>query len=305
MAEAPKKLSYFHRSVTSNLGATAGNDNFLRLFSITVVGKSGSGKTSLINAFVNNFCPVTHSPTDTPELYYKTLQCPCDESETAQHVPVIVEIEDTYASERVDGEDRNGNVRDVDTLLEMTRSKEFDRAGEVFRSKQMPKDDLYVPARPGRMGFLFVFDAYDDSSFQEAKKAFERLEAHIRDKRLTMRPVVHFAANKCDRGDEHFQEADCVKLCRSLAHEKRLGFTKVSAFELKKVRLLFRALVREIQLNPLLWRCETSETLPTPVFSGRSLVQQLSWAASRDVGTATSTELDRAEASRNQECSMQ
>jgi GTPase SAR1 family protein len=270
------------------------------LFSITVVGKSHSGKTSLINAFVNNFCPATHTPTDAPELYYKTLQCPCEESETGQPVPVVVEIEDTYASERTDGEDRHGNVRDIDTLLEMTRSNQERGSGEVFRSKQMPENDAYVPARPGRMGFLFVFDAEDDSSYVEAKRVYERLEAHIREERLTMRPVVHFVANKCDKGSDLSQEPDCVKLCRNFTNEKRLGFTKVSAFEIKKVRVLFRALVREIHLNPLLWRVEPNETLQTPVHVSRSLMHNLTWGTS-----GTGAELDKAEASGNKECAMQ
>lgn len=50
-----------------------GEEPRLELFHLTVLGSPGCGKTALISAFVNNFCPTVHVPTPDNALYYKTL----------------------------------------------------------------------------------------------------------------------------------------------------------------------------------------------------------------------------------------
>ncbi|KAF4730026.1 hypothetical protein FOZ63_032093 [Perkinsus olseni] len=78
---------------------------------VTLLGMGGSGKTSLVNAFVNNTAIDAHTPTDHPTLYYKTVLSTRG-SEGADEWS-MVEIEDTYSSYRADGKTLNENGRMV------------------------------------------------------------------------------------------------------------------------------------------------------------------------------------------------
>lgn len=67
---------------------------------ITVIGSTGCGKTSLVNAFVNNMCPVRYIRTEGAVVYHKkTLVQDEDRIGTIER-PMFVEVEDTPGSEQ-------------------------------------------------------------------------------------------------------------------------------------------------------------------------------------------------------------
>lgn len=51
-------------------------EQVLALCRVVMLGDRGCGKTSIVNVFVNNFCPTVYTETDDPTLYYKTLHLP-------------------------------------------------------------------------------------------------------------------------------------------------------------------------------------------------------------------------------------
>jgi len=75
------------------------------LLRITIIGKSGAGKTSLINALVNNAYTERYHATENFGLYYAVLSVTEEDSEPgAPKFNVLLEIEDTPGSELLDKE---------------------------------------------------------------------------------------------------------------------------------------------------------------------------------------------------------
>ena len=58
------------------------SQNNLGFFRITVLGLGQSGKTALINSFVNNHCPIVYSETNDPTLYYKVMKLPSEDEDS-------------------------------------------------------------------------------------------------------------------------------------------------------------------------------------------------------------------------------
>lgn len=79
--------------------------NKLAFMRITVIGASESGKTSLINSFVNGVHPTRYVRTDKCVVYHKKVEIQ-DEGEYGDvRKPIFVEIEDSPGSERGAGQD--------------------------------------------------------------------------------------------------------------------------------------------------------------------------------------------------------
>mmetsp|Transcript_69074 Transcript_69074/g.179446 ORF Transcript_69074/g.179446 Transcript_69074/m.179446 type:complete len:332 (-) Transcript_69074:24-1019(-) len=73
------------------------------LVRITVIGAGESGKTSLINAFVNNVFHEKNPPTEHIALYYTTCSVSSEEENlNAPKFNTLLEIEDTPAFEKMD-----------------------------------------------------------------------------------------------------------------------------------------------------------------------------------------------------------
>ncbi|CAK0873942.1 unnamed protein product [Prorocentrum cordatum] len=83
----------------------------LVFFRITVLGSSNSGKTSLINSYVNGVCPARYTKTDKVVLYYRKVEIEDDGEVEDVRKAVLVEIEDTPGSERGSDEAESGNQR--------------------------------------------------------------------------------------------------------------------------------------------------------------------------------------------------
>ena len=108
----------------------------LSMFRITLLGMGDAGKTSLVNVFVNNFCPVVYSETNDPQLYYKKVRLDSDEDEAAYSA--LVEIEDTYSSYRGDGKSY-GVPRNPKTFMDMSTRDDMFRF-DSKSAKLTPQD---------------------------------------------------------------------------------------------------------------------------------------------------------------------
>lgn len=238
------------------------------LFRITVLGGPGCGKTSLINVFVNNFCPTVPVPTDDPCLYYKTINLPHKAKEGTKDgaqdnvFPALVEIEDTYASTRESGTDCYGAPRDIKSFLNVIADDgrvqaDVDSGGLPLSCAPMPKVSKYEPITSIRMAFMIVFDASDDNSLTEAIDVFEKLQVQIQLKKAHLNPIIYLVANKLDKSDKGNK---VVALAEEFAESRtpKQKVERVSALEIRKVKQLFRKVLSDVRDNHVLWN-DTSQ----------------------------------------------
>jgi len=76
----------------------------MRFMRITLIGASDSGKTALINSYVNKACPYRNIKTDKAVIYHRKIEID-DDSDSGVLQPVLVEVEDTPGSERGNEDD--------------------------------------------------------------------------------------------------------------------------------------------------------------------------------------------------------
>ncbi|KAF4668773.1 Kinesin-like protein kif21b [Perkinsus olseni] len=242
---------------------------------VTLLGMGGSGKTSLVNAFVNNAAVDAHTPpTDHPTLYYKTVLSTrgCEGADQWS----MVEIEDTYSSYRADGKtlSENGRMtpRNVKNFLGLKRrisdaqaSIERDQVDETvlpFGLAEAPKVGRYRPVSEGRMGFMIVFDSTSQESYEEALNIALLMEETFKRKRVRVRPVVYLVANKCDLNPDSSKYQQIAHTAELFAREQGMRSWRVSAKDFRQVGKLFREMVHDISEDPDL--CPRWPTQPTP-----------------------------------------
>merc|ERR1719387_1006054 len=137
-----------------------------------------------------------------------------NEEEGAKPIPCLVEIEDTYNSTRGDGVDRYGKKRNVqEEFLKMGRTpkEDLDKMKEAVKMQglklnaplsvyQEPNIKKHKPLTKNRMGFMFVFDASNVKSYQEAVKLFQLLTEDLKKKKIPkiQQPRIFLVANKTD-----------------------------------------------------------------------------------------------------------
>jgi len=239
----------------------------LAVFRITVLGGAKSGKTSLVSAFVNNFFPTVYAQTDDPELYYKTMQLPGVAGEESPPFPVLVEVEDSYASQRKDGVDCYGYARKIQAFLDVFPSarttQEQKRSGvhsvDPWSGFPAPSAKMLSPCCPTRMGFMLVFDANDEESLREAMRIHSCLESVLHHQKARTEPVVFLVANQADLDPSGSEFKRIGREARRYAEERRIHFAETSALELRRVRRLFRDILVQIQARPALWRPPETE----------------------------------------------
>jgi GTPase SAR1 family protein len=215
-----------------------GRQQVFSFFRITVLGHSESGKTCLINSFVNNTCPTVHTATDDPQIYYRTMRIP-DPLDEAPDFEVLLEIEDVWGSDRgKNGEkDRWDQPRKIEDFLspipDATRGSKASPQlvfGQPFKDREAPKapgkEPWYKPMTRRRMGFLIVFAVDSEASLMEAvhlcdllatdeaRKAKERASSMGRNAQReemfsdhnqmdpALAPVVYLVGNKIDLEQE-------------------------------------------------------------------------------------------------------
>ncbi|CAE7560030.1 unnamed protein product [Symbiodinium natans] len=222
----------------------------LELFSITVLGGSRCGKTTLINAFVNNSCPTVLEETESAQLYYKTLNVTSKGGDAAAPPqPAMVEIEDTYAASKSDGLDEYDQPRKIDTFLRMDRAVHTDgEAVELLQGYEIPEVSEYRPLSPRRMAFMLVFDCTSQLSLKEAQDLHSAMRMDID---ASTRPVVCLVANCLDADATDGEQR---RLAQRYAKDSNISYFELSAYDLKKVKQLFRSVLSEIYAKEDLWR---------------------------------------------------
>mmetsp|Transcript_53188 Transcript_53188/g.116455 ORF Transcript_53188/g.116455 Transcript_53188/m.116455 type:complete len:364 (-) Transcript_53188:69-1160(-) len=107
-------------------------------FRITVLGASNSGKTSLVNSFVNAICPQRYVRTDNTTIYSKKVELLDEVEYNDVRKPIFVEIEDTPGSERGNDDD------DADERLEAAGDNEPPKIKKGSRVVLRPEKDAVV-----------------------------------------------------------------------------------------------------------------------------------------------------------------
>lgn len=254
---------------------------------VTVLGDEGAGKTSLVSAFVNNFCPTMHDMTKCPVLYYKTLEVPGSDQRSGEETrrpavrPLLAEIEDTAPWDRMaghlkfkgtwvckncdtfnfpciakeKGREKCANdecQKNKDAKKEISHSRAFEHVeGHLgpFSQVKAPilrttdskdtKDKVFKVVAPVTrcLGVLVVFDSAKEESWQGALEKVKLLRACWPEGENP--PVIYLVANKIDIVDPPKQDEQFLK-------EYDVKWGAVSAFELQKVRRLFRSFLRDV-----------------------------------------------------------
>eukprot|EP00386_Alphamonas_edax_P008330 GDKI01027326.1.p1 GENE.GDKI01027326.1~~GDKI01027326.1.p1 ORF type:complete len:260 (+),score=78.21 GDKI01027326.1:144-923(+) len=233
---------------------------------VTVLGHGGCGKTALVNSYVNNCCPPVYQETEWPTLYYKVVRLPSDDEESDEVVSMLLEIEDTYGSERAD------EGRNVKRFLKMERTEigPFTKDDDLtpFGVYQQPRsmtfaEDKYHTLTHGRMAFIIVFDVTDRKSWQEAVNLHQMLEADMarreqeRKERSPAKPVIFLVGNKIDKDGDDVEEIS--GMAEAYSQQKFVPLCLVSATEFKGVKKLFREVLRLLRGNQALWLLEAEE----------------------------------------------
>lgn len=234
-----------------------GSDQPLPFLRLTVLGSSDSGKTSLINSWVNNTCPSAYVPTDQATLYYRSMRienplAQADEDGVENLVNVLVEVEDTPGWSSRPGEAPPGK-----RFLDTAPQRPVQRSGLqppqlALADFPRPERKKYAPLSRCRMAFLVVFDSNRPESWETAKEIVDELHRPYADREGARKdenpPMVVLVANKIDK--EPFSATFRSVLEAARRHAR---VVEVSAVEFTRVRKLFRDLVEELVLRPQLW----------------------------------------------------
>jgi GTPase SAR1 family protein len=241
---------------------------------ITVIGPGGSGKTSLINAFVNNSCPLVHAPTTQQTLYYRALRA--QESESEQLMNVLLEIEDSPPA--FTGEKQG----DYERTWLRKESKSASRSGQRGTFADVDWIPLHgegkslKPITKMRMAYILVFDVNDKESYDAVWKMFDILKNYdkVGESRSTTgvvatsstqsspQPLVWIVANKIDQDPEGEawrnyrsqllgQKNRLMKMRETSQELLTFDIESVSAFEYTRVRRLFRSIVSRLIEDPM------------------------------------------------------
>eukprot|EP00933_Yihiella_yeosuensis_P063850 TRINITY_DN67106_c0_g1_i1.p1 TRINITY_DN67106_c0_g1~~TRINITY_DN67106_c0_g1_i1.p1 ORF type:complete len:280 (-),score=42.48 TRINITY_DN67106_c0_g1_i1:39-845(-) len=236
----------------------ASPDVIVPFFRVTVLGPSDSGKTCLINSWVNNYCPTVYQATQDPTLYYRTIRMsnPMREEEL---VSALVEVEDTYSWSRKGGTDSYGNEIDLKQYMDCSPNPQA--AGKYmgsFADYNANHEENYTPLSKGRMAFIILYDSSSEDSFKQAKEIYEELLTEMRRKNQEIKEIsIHLVANKVDKDPLNLITQTNIKNGKAFAMDKSkthpLGFAEVSALKFIRVRKLFRDIVEQVSKQPKLW----------------------------------------------------
>jgi len=239
---------------------------------VTVLGASEVGKTSLISAFVNNFCPTVYIETNDAALYYKTLEIsvrlPSQEQALGQ-VAILAELEDTYAWDR-EGMDGSGRAMSAQKFLtpagyvsKAGREALPPQDGEMLVACLAPEVGKYRPVTHKRMAFLVVYDVMQESTYGQAIKILDTLDKQ-KSEWQGRGPIVALVACKTDRlfRDMEVRSPELQRLFDAKADADRRGikFTEMVTSDLQRVRKLFRQVFVDLHERPDLWRREQAAT---------------------------------------------
>ncbi|KAF8819381.1 Ras family protein [Cardiosporidium cionae] len=229
-----------------------------------MLGKGSSGKSAL-------------------GLYHRVVRLPPEDDVSGKPISIAVEIEDTYSSlTRKEGLDISQyfNMRIIPTTLRLPGTND----SIPFSYSKIPLSSYGStiaprPIAPRRMGYMFVFDANEKSSFEEAINLYQLLEEYLDERQEKIRPISFLVANKivvCDKltfqigeGSAPFIVADVnpnssvfqsiITEAELFAQKKFIRLWKVSATQQERTRALFRDMIYLILAHTSLWLIDIEE----------------------------------------------
>eukprot|EP00922_Rhytidocystis_sp_ex-Travisia-forbesii_P069246 GHVS01103317.1.p1 GENE.GHVS01103317.1~~GHVS01103317.1.p1 ORF type:complete len:247 (-),score=26.02 GHVS01103317.1:197-937(-) len=210
---------------------------------ITSVGSTGCGKTSLTNCFINNtIVPHIYQPTQYSGLFYRVWRLPPEEDEKGIIQSVVVEVEDTPGT-------NSCTTASARSLFNMTRTTHKvagakpDFTPFVFAQPpavQHGPKQTFIPVTRGRMGYLIVFDALNNKSFDEALNLHDLLNEELQRRNERLKPVVFLVATKIDKNPESQILQSIVSQAETYSQKMRMRLWKVSAVDGKNVKRVSR-----------------------------------------------------------------
>lgn len=287
----------------SGLAGSSSTEPQVPCFRLTVLGPESSGKTSLINSWVNNACPSAPAPTEATTFYYRMLRVQSPEDPNVL-INGLVEVEDAVSWPLL-GAPAGGTPQKPEPPWELPNQDDASKRGQPFvelrkyaeAKSSRPLQPLTGPApRPGcsllpgeaspaglahrRMGYLVVYDAHDAASLREALRI---LECFFPPPNGVYLGCVYLVANKIDK--EHVGDAYALNVRtaqrkmnelyarwrgKGPGAEERVQQVDVSALEFTRVRKLFRDAVQSVsdRGDLHLARGTTAQTSPSAAQQG-------------------------------------
>eukprot|EP00929_Paragymnodinium_shiwhaense_P054642 TRINITY_DN273_c0_g2_i1.p1 TRINITY_DN273_c0_g2~~TRINITY_DN273_c0_g2_i1.p1 ORF type:complete len:268 (+),score=69.69 TRINITY_DN273_c0_g2_i1:114-917(+) len=232
-----------------NLFFGSADEDNVPVVCVTLLGATGSGKTSLANSWVSNVCPPAHVPTEVPTLYYRTLRL-SGPGEDDDLTTVLVEVEDTPSPLAVPAANEpqisptslrpttpRSSWRLENIKAYMDCKREHAAAAAALSDCEAPQPRTHSLAAGCRMGFIVVFDCQDEGSLSAAKMILNHLIENASEENMQQ---VYLVANKIDKDPNSQVRHKVLQSGRQYAALKGVPFVEVSAMEFTRVRKLFR-----------------------------------------------------------------
>ncbi|CAK9061628.1 unnamed protein product [Durusdinium trenchii] len=240
-------------------------ESVVPILHICVMGASGSGKTCLINSWVNSIVPSVYIPTTETTKYYRSMLLP-NALHDGEAVTTLVEVEEAAWPQDAEGQpvdaqdygkrflERFRPCADVPSMHCRTpRFQEQEaRSDSMMSSYTHPMTD-FQPDAPerlakGRMCFIVLFDVTSSESMETAITILKEMKESSRSGFRSRGMKVRLVANKIDL--ETVENSEVIKDNTTKASElcwdtEGMDFREVSALEYRGVRALFRDLLEE------------------------------------------------------------
>ncbi|CAK9061629.1 unnamed protein product [Durusdinium trenchii] len=220
-------------------------ESVVPILHICVMGASGSGKTCLINSWVNSIVPSVYIPTTETTKYYRSMLLP-NALHDGEAVTTLVEVEEAAWPQ-----DAEGQPVDAQDYGKRFQEQEA-RSDSMMSSYTHPMTD-FQPDAPerlakGRMCFIVLFDVTSSESMETAITILKEMKESSRSGFRSRGMKVRLVANKIDL--ETVENSEVIKDNTTKASElcwdtEGMDFREVSALEYRGVRALFRDLLEE------------------------------------------------------------
>lgn len=273
---------------TSDESVSDGSSN-MAFVRITLIGAAGSGKTSLINAFVNNVFYSQYQPTKDLTLYYTTLRLP--EEDDTPPFNCLLEIEDTWACDKI-GDEKMEFVYNPwwpstkeDAMIETMMKKDWQVEQKKDKTLGEPRTCLspfsmslppvletdtsvdrcavdmegqrYQPLTRNRMVYFIVFDCNKSESYKIALLQEKAIYDYLKKKAINAKPVIFLVATKIDEDPGSDISEQVLESVAQKSTKEGVPFEKVSSLKFQGVKRLFRKGVTMARMNQTLWLLES------------------------------------------------
>ncbi|CAL1153300.1 unnamed protein product, partial [Cladocopium goreaui] len=219
-------------------------ESIVPVLHVCVMGAPQSGKTCLINSWVNNIAPSVYVKTTEPTSYYKSMLLP-NALHDGEAITTLVEVEEAAWPEDKEG-------CEVDAVDYAKKFQEAEaRSDGVMASYTHPMTD-FTPEAPvrlarSRMSFIVLFDITSKESTDKALQIIEEMRSNKKSG-FKSGMKVRLVANKVDleaTADQEVVEDNRTTAERQCWDTVGMDFREVSAVEFRGVRDLFQDLLEE------------------------------------------------------------